>query len=184
MKLIPALLILFMFAAPPAFAQARNYYVVKDSLYFTMDDGVQSPEEMIQEAEYVLGLCRGNAFQKQYFNCECIAGAFLQEREKNGPMKLQHEILDQLMKSPRATCANTEEIAGRTYKTCMELAGMSRELAPDNPEYCTCAANKAALDFKKSPRLNSRHIRSIESKAMTFCDNPANRPAAQASQSE
>lgn len=158
-------------------------HIVKDSLYFTMDDGIQSPEEMVEEAEYVLGNCRNNAYQKQYFNCECIAGAFLQQREKLGPLALQQEILDRLMKSRNATCANTEEIAGKTYQSCMDYAAMSRELATDNEEYCTCAANKAALDFTKSPRLNSRHIRNVKSKAMAFCDNPANRPAAAASSS-
>lgn len=169
MKFAHALFILAMLAAPPVFAQARNMHVIKDSLYFTMDDGVQSPEEMVEEAEYLLGICQNNAYQKQYFNCECLAGAFLQRRETLGPLTPQQDIMDELTKSPRGVCANTDEIAGSTYKNCMDYSAMSRELATDNEEYCTCAANKAALDFARSPRLISRYIRKIKTNAMTFC---------------
>ena len=69
----------------PAAAQVNERNIVKDSIYFMLDDGIQTPEEMEEEAKYVHGLCASHVNQRLFFDCECIAGAFLSEREKRGP---------------------------------------------------------------------------------------------------
>lgn len=171
------LLLTPLLLAAPAFAQAPGTYIVKDSLYFTMDDGIQSPEEMVEEAEYVAGLCASNPYQALYLNCECLGGAFLQEREKLGPMTPQYEILESLTKSRKATCANTVGIAGDVYSSCMNYSSSRRELEQpsENESYCSCAANKAASDYTRRPRLNVSYISRIRVEAMSFCRNPENR---------
>lgn len=177
MKRFFPLFILTLLLSTPAFAQARGTYIVKDSVYFTMDDGIQSPEEMIEEAEYVQGVCSRDPYHTQYFDCECIAAEFLQIRETAGPMKPQYEILRELTKGNNAKCANTVGIAGDTYNYCTEYSATRRELetAEENESYCTCAANKAASDFTRSPRLSISHIRNIKVNAMSYCRNPDNR---------
>lgn len=169
-----ALLILCFAAAPSAIAQTIGE-IPRDSNYFMLDDGEQSPEEMALEAQYVHKLCDSNGYQATYFDCACLAGAFLQERERLGPMVLQKEILNSLTKSRNAKCANTANMAGNVYENCMEYANAIRELESDNEQLCTCAANKAASDFTKSPRLNVDYIRNIRRQAMRHCFNPANR---------
>lgn len=172
------LFLLALLLSAPAFAQARGTYIVKDSIYFTMDDGIQSPEEMVQEAEYVQGICAGDAYQSLYFNCECIAAEFLAQREALGPMTPQYEILQSLTKGRRAKCGNTVGIAGETYQYCLDYSAERRELesAAENESYCTCAANKASSDFTRRPRLNVSYIRQVKVDAMLYCLNPENRP--------
>jgi hypothetical protein len=171
MKYLLPVIAALLFAPIPAQAQ----HVIKDSLYFTLDDGLQSPEEMEEESLYVHSICQGNTYQSLYFNCDCIAGAFLAERERVGPTVMQYDIVRQLLYSRKATCANTEQIAGTIYKDCMDYANYSRELETDNEEYCTCAANKTASDFERMPRLSSRYIRQIRGTALSYCRQPSNR---------
>jgi hypothetical protein len=177
MKWLPFLLLTFLF---PVVAHAQ--YVIKDSVYFTLDDGVQSPEEMEEESLFLHGLCQRNGYQSLYFNCDCLAGAFLTEREKLGPMIPQYDIMERLTKSTNAVCANTEAIAGQAYRDCMSYASTSRELELDNEEYCACAANKMANDFTKRPRLNTRYIRSLRVDSMLYCTEPSHRPTRMSSQ--
>lgn len=168
------LLILCLAAAPSAIAQTIGE-IPRDSNYYMMDDGEQSPEEMVMEAQYVHKLCDSNGYQATYFDCACLAGAFLLERERVGPMVLQQEILFDLTKSRNAKCANTAVMAGRVYEGCMNYANSMRELASDNEQLCSCAANKAASDFTRAPRLSVDYIRGIRRQAMRHCFNPANR---------
>lgn len=173
---LSALLLLFFLPLSPALAQGTGH-VVKDSIYFTLDDGEQSPEEMVEEAEYVYEMCNLNSYQKLYFDCACLAGAFLQKREAAGPTLLQEEILHQLTKTRNATCANTAAIAGRAYKDCLDFAGTMRETATDNEEFCSCTANKTAQDFAANPRLNIRYIRRVRGQAIDHCQGLRDRNA-------
>lgn len=171
------LLLTFLLAAPFSPAMARKAPIVKDSAYFVANDGIQTPEEMEEEAQYVYGLCMSNGYQSLYFDCQCLSGAFLQTRERLGPTVLQNDILNTLTKSGKAVCANTTAIAGQSYEDCLSFANDSRELENDNEQYCTCAANKTATDFTKSPRLNIQYIRRLKTRALTYCAQPENRPA-------
>ncbi len=173
----PLLLTLALLLFPmPTFAQGVSE-IVKDSVYFTMDDGIQDKEEMEEEADYLFGLCKGNAYQALYFDCECLAGAFLQQREKLGPTTPQQDIMYRLTKSGNATCANSAAIAGEGYKNCLEYTATARELASDNEELCTCVGNKTAKDFAKRPRFDIGYIRKMKQGAMRYCLRPENRAA-------
>lgn len=166
------LLLCLLFPVTAALAQPE---IVKDSVYFTLDDGVMSPEEMQEEAEYVYQICDRNPFQNKYFDCGCIAGAFLIQREKLGPMVMQDDIFNAVTSGPNARCANAPMIASMAYNNCLAFSQTHRFTEPDNLAYCECSANKAAIDFSKSPKLDTTYATSIGSNAMIYCHDPQNR---------
>ncbi len=163
---------LALFLALPARAQ------VLDSYHFLADDGVQDEEEMEQEAMYVFGLCDSNIYQKAYFDCECVAGAFLQEREEVGSIVPQSEIIRRIYREGLGSCANTIEMAGEMYQSCQGYASTFREYAPDNEEFCTCVANTFAESFTRNPFLRTKYIESLRTRALVDCENrdPQGRP--------
>lgn len=149
---------------------------IKDSIYYTLDDGIMSPEEMQMEAQDIQRECSKNAYQRIYFNCECLAGAFLQQREKLGPMVMQSEIYKTITNSRQtsASCANKEAVAARVYQSCLTFTqDFNRTELQDNNDYCTCAANKTAIDFGRAPRLSSTYIQNLRLNAMAQCRDPA-----------
>lgn len=153
-------------------AQAQR---MKDSIDYTLDDGIMSPEEMMMEAQDIQRQCSRNAYQRVYFKCECLAGAFLQQREKLGPMAMQSDIYTTITNSSEtsASCANTESFALRVYESCLSFTqDFNRTELRDNNDYCTCAANKASLDFGKAPRLSPMYIQALRMNAMTECRKP------------
>lgn len=164
---------LLVFAAP---ARAD---VIKDSVDYTLDDGVMSKAEMEAEARDMYTLCNLNVYQKRYFSCECIAGAFLQEREKLGPLALQEDIYEDIINgnSTSASCANIEQIAGETYASCISFSQnySDTEIDDKNNEVCACTANKMARDFYKLPRLNMGYIENLRMIAMKDCRDPVKR---------
>ncbi len=168
-----ALLSLLLLTAPAA---ANNDLTLKDGLYYTMDDGIMSPEEMEMEANDMYRLCNMNPYQKTYINCECLAGAFLIQREKDGPMTPQSQIFENITQNKTVNCANTVNIAGNAYESCMTDATYTRELETDNEDYCSCVANNVAKAFEKKPRLKAGYISSLNYKAYTACEDPAKRP--------
>lgn len=147
----------------------------RDSIDYTIDDGVMTKEEMRQEAEYIFGLCANNAFQKSTFDCRCLSGAFLAERERLGPTAMQFDIMQKLTNSEHAKCANTASVAGNTYNMCMEYNKYFRELARDGVEMCTCAANKTAAEFGKRPVLDPSYVGMLNTRYMIYCSDPQNR---------
>lgn len=170
---ISALALLF-FLPLPAHAQDNT---IKDSVYFTMDDGIESPKEMEEESQYVYDICMANAYEKKYFDCRCLSGAFLIEREKVGPTVTQSEILDKFTTSSDAKCANTDEIAGTAYQNCIDFQKTYHELSSDeeNDSYCTCTANLVAKNFTKAPGLDMGLVSMYTTNAMTYCLDPARR---------
>jgi hypothetical protein len=143
---------------------------LRDSIYYTLDDGVMTKEEMEEEARYIYDNCQKNPFQSAYMNCECISGAFLIRREKEGPMTSQASILENISLSGQVQCANTEAIAGKTYEECMMESKYFRETATDNEEYCTCVANQVANEFSKKPIGNPSYVSELASNAKYDCE--------------
>jgi hypothetical protein len=179
MKIAPIFLfMLLMLVAPPQTHAQNDDLVYRDTIYYTLDDGVMSPKEMEAEANDVYRLCDMNPYQKTFINCECLAGAFLIQREKSGPVMPQFEILNAIAKNKGANCANTEEVAGKTYTSCMDFANAYRELERDNPEYCECVANRVAQHFTRTPVLEPDYISDLNVEAMGFCASPQNRKTA------
>lgn len=167
-------LCLLLIITLPALAQEEEQddSIVKDSIYFTLDDGVMSEEEMREEAAYVHRLCEAHLYRRQYFNCECIAGAFLNEREKRGAMVLQETILTDLYRTggETAKCGNAPDIAGLVFQECNDYARIFRAQEKNNQEYCQCAANRVARDFVTYPYLGLNYIYRLQVNAMLSCE--------------
>lgn len=149
----------------------------RDSVYYTMDDGIMTKEEMEEEATYIFNMCNLNSTRRNMFNCQCLAGAFLKKREALGPMVPQSDILYELTIGKPADCANTDELAGESYKSCMEVMAPHRsyESEEDTIAYCECTANKVAKDFTKRPALAPAYVRVLTYEAYLYCDKPENR---------
>lgn len=170
--LFAALALCFLLPSGAAFAQPE---IVKDSVYFTLDDGIMTKEEMEEEAQYVYDICNRNPFQNQYFDCGCIAGDFLIQREKLGPMVMQDDIFTAVTSGPNARCANAPMIANLAYNNCLDFVKIANITREETPEFCTCAANKAALDFAKTPKLDTTFSTSVASNALIYCNDPQKR---------
>ena len=149
---------------------AQSIYGERDSIYFMQDDGEFSEEEKDAEAMYIYQRCMTNAFQKVYFNCECIAGAFRQEREKVGAYVPQSKIYNELFGVDQRACVSPENIAGDNYESCMRFANIGRPREKNNEEYCGCVANKVARDFGNKPYLRTAYIENLRVDAMSYCD--------------
>lgn len=175
MRLVFLLTFLSVFAAP-VLAQSDEADItsgtVYDSVYYTLDDGKMSREEMEAETRYVHAKCMNHVYQSQYFDCACIAGAFLKEREKRGPMALQETILTELYRTggQTAKCGNGPVIAGKVYQECMDAAQFFRRLETNNEQYCQCTSNRVARDFTSYPYLRIAYIRQLNVNAMLACE--------------
>lgn len=156
----------------PAAAQVHDGDLVKDSVYFMLDDGVMTPEEMEEEAQYVYGLCNSHVSQRLYFDCSCIAGAFLREREKRGPYVLQQDILTELYRTggKTAKCGNGPLIAGTMYRQCMQMSDAMRRLETNNEQFCQCVGNRIARDFTDYPYMRLQYISRLRMNAMLSCN--------------
>ena len=91
-------------------------------------------------------------------------------------MVMQYEIYDIITNSSEvsSSCANTAEIAGQTYESCLNFAqNYSRtEFDPDTGDFCSCVANKVARQFTKTPRLSNQYVQMLRADAMTVCRDP------------
>ena len=173
-----ALLLLILCLAPAfAHAQAAQNLSYKTSLDFLDEDGAYTEESMKAEADYIYRACQSNPYQKNYYSCECIGGAFLIEREKRGPAPSHHVIMKDIMQSGSPSCADTPTVAGNAFSSCLIGASAVREMTHDIPEYCTCVANKVAIDFTKKPIMSPSYTRMLQIGAMAYCEIPSNRTA-------
>lgn len=151
-----------------AFSPVAKAESIKDSYYFMKDDGEFSPEEKDEEAQQIFDRCSANAFQRVYFDCGCIAGAFRQERD-NGPLIPQNNLLNSLYTTNERGCANTVNIAGDAYKFCQDFADAFRSRDNNNEPFCECVANDVAKKFTKDPYLDIRYLENLKSDALFAC---------------
>lgn len=150
----------------PSHVFAESY---KDSIYFMLDDGEMSLEEMQQEAEFVHQECAKNVYQSNYIDCECIAGAFLNEREKLGPMVPQSNILRDVYEKHGRKCANTAEIAGNAYQRCEVYARHFRPQFKDGDDFCQCVSKSVVRGFQSNPVIRPRYLQSLYARGYVDC---------------
>ncbi len=166
-SLLHCFLLLFCLCfALPADAQRKKDF--RDSVDFMLDDGEMSPEEMEEEAIGVYNRCAKDMIKQTYFDCECIGGAFLTEREEQGPYVSQYELLKKVYKE-KPECIAEEKLAGQVYNDCQQMAQISRRTDTNNEEYCSCVANDTVKLFAKTPSLRSRAIEGVRARAISAC---------------
>lgn len=154
---------LFLMVVTPVKAE-----ITKDSFYFMKDDGEFSDEEKDEEAAYIYEVCETNVFQRTYYNCECIAGAFRQERDKEKLIP-QNTLLNSLYSENKKDCTNKTAIAGEAYQFCQHFAKTYRNREKNNQQYCECVARKVAKDFATRPILRAGYIGGLKTDALVSC---------------
>lgn len=131
------------------------------------DDMDKIPDEYIEEAFEFQKQCSTDYSFNQYYNCECLSLAYLDERVKVGPTipgsEIQLNIRDQ--------CRDALNSAGQIYNGCIKKA--NRFAAGTDPEtYCKCVTNtyiKNMNDF--APQINSNSIVQYQTQAYVYCRN-------------
>ncbi len=128
----------------------------------------QIPNEWFQEADAFLKKCEGKPTLTQYYNCDCLAAEYLQERIKN-PNIDESAIMMEISHS----CVDASEAAGYQYERCLGNSPLlPRKMDPQ--EYCTCYANTYAKAFERyKTSVNSKVIVELQTQAHIACTNPA-----------
>ncbi|PZP56207.1 MAG: hypothetical protein DI586_04540 [Micavibrio aeruginosavorus] len=80
------------------------------------------------------------------------------------PDEQQYTLTDQ----SRRQCANKVDIAGESYKSCINWAP---QLRGDYEQYCQCYANSFAKTFAKNPTDSVRGREIMMTRALTGCNN-------------
>lgn len=132
--------VLVLFFALPVFAQD-----MADSNAQDIVDEI--PDEFLIEAENYAIECSRNSQMNLYYNCECMGGAYLDERIRRGPNVAASSI--RLALGSGTKCKDASGIAGQQYENCFN---MPVELPDDTSpqEYCECYANEFAKEFEST----------------------------------
>lgn len=124
----------------------------------------QIPYEFIVEAEQFLNRCSTTAQFFQYYNCDCLAANFLDERIKD-PFAQEGIIVMRI----KSQCIDPIEAVGKEYTHCMQ----SGTIFPDGVDpasYCECFAREYGRIYRvagKSP--SSRLITAVTARAHLNC---------------
>lgn len=124
------------------------------------------PEEVIAEAEAMEVFCEGNSKMATYYECECWAMRFLEQRLVRGPNVAQTEVMLDI----QGQCPNTPAIAGSVYQSCIQQGDDLFPQGQDPEEYCSCVGNSYARLFERAPRrINSRYAVQLKTIATLSC---------------
>lgn len=137
--------------------EGRNYRVIFEQL----------PEdirvELIEEVTREYNKCQRKGTFSKYYNCECVAIAYLDERIKQGPEPHSQTLLRQVV----TQCPYPEGVAGVSYKKCEDMMAFS--VVGNLDEFCTCFANFVSDEFTERPSQHSEYISVLHRQAMGEC---------------
>lgn len=138
---------------------------LKKSAAGVIVNGVEVPDAVIREAKIFERYCKTQANFRPYYNCECLAANFLNERIAQGPEATRSAIMLQI----ETTCYDATESAGIQYETCMGNALLlPRNVNPE--EYCTCYANTFSKIFEgMKAKISPPSIMKVQTEAHTEC---------------
>lgn len=112
----------------------------KDMKDLGYKDMSKIPQEVIDEGEQIHAQCMNNFAMRTYHDCDCIAGKFIDDRMRLGP--LEHS--DSILAKYQGSCKNSTELAGYQYTKCMDQEELMvpREFKPKY--YCECYGSEFA----------------------------------------
>ena len=96
------------------------------------------------------------------YDCECIAGAYFEERVTSQEFFTAEEIMSKALPS----CVNTPKYAYETYLSCLSWA---TPMHKDTDEFCSCYGNAMARNFQNNPMMSAREKEGIMALAMGEC---------------
>lgn len=126
------------------------------------------PDEYIDESLAFFDHCSGDHKLTKYYNCECLAAAYLDERIAKGPSVPASGI--ELAIGDK--CRDTIGAAGPAYNDCLKKA--NRFPPGTDPEvYCECVANTyVKLMDRAAPDINSRSMVHYQTQSYVACRDP------------
>jgi len=126
------------------------------------------PDKFIEEAAQVQQKCESGYVLSQYFNCECRALKYLEERVRQG----EFVEASQIEASIQNECRDSTMAAGMEYGDCLkQYTGLAKDQDPE--EFCTCYANTYSdLMDRLKPYVRARTIVQIRTRALQTCSNP------------
>lgn len=123
------------------------------------------PDVYLEEATAFEEKCSTDPHLSRYYNCECLAVKFLDERIERGPAPSQSFI----MQAIQGQCFDTIKLAGEEYTRCLNGNFDDEELS----KRCACIANTQAKlhELSRSAPTSRKNV-AIKSRALTMCKNP------------
>ncbi len=186
--LIFTLFLLFLSALPmqDAFAQALEETPNFDNMRYDNDEGGLSeyaggeeinpqdippeeiPDEYLDEADAFYGECQTTPKFANYYNCECLSTAYLDERIKAGPEADRSSILMYMDNK----CHDATKLAGEHYSKCMQRPPGILNRNVDREIYCSCVSNTLAK-FYESGQYGTGSASSVrlQSAAASKCND-------------
>lgn len=134
-----------------------NYMAVFEQL--PEDIRVDLMEEVTREYQK----CENQGVFSKYYNCECVAIAYLDERIKQGPGPHSQTLLRQVV----TQCPFPEGTAGISFRKCTDMMMMT--VVGDLDKFCTCFANFVSKKFTERPSQHSEYISFLHRQAMGEC---------------
>lgn len=126
------------------------------------------PKEYIKESITFQRYCYKEYKLNRYYNCDCLAANFLDQRIKEGPDALR----DAIMKNIESTCQDTTEAVGMAYKDCMSNS-MVLPMNMDPEAYCNCYASNFGKIFEESNLTpTAPNLTKAQTKAHVYCRKP------------
>ena len=126
------------------------------------------PDEYIIEASQFGEYCRNDHTMPKYFDCRCMAVAYLDKRIERGPYVSASSIRNKITKE----CKDASGAAGDVYQHCLtDIENAPTHLDPE--EYCSCYGNTYAETFERFNGLvTAKTDVALKARAKTICSDP------------
>ena len=150
-------------------AFSEDEIFTENSVETIMEDAIKNipliPDAVYKEAEKFEKYCRQAPNLYTYYNCECMAANFLDERIKQGPEASRSGILQSI----EGECQDAIEAAALQYETCLGNALLlPKDIDPET--YCTCFGNKFAIIFQDNKvKVSPSNITRVQTQAHAEC---------------
>lgn len=126
------------------------------------------PKAYMKESRLVYKNCKANSTKRLYYDCQCLAFEFLQERIEAGPDASMSSIEFSL----QGKCRDATEAAGFEYSECLKGYNMFPP-GTDPEKFCACYANAFVQNIDEAaPILQSSTITPLKVRARVTCQNP------------
>jgi hypothetical protein len=173
-KLFITLTLVLMLFAPSVFAE--DLPVIPEDAPALLEQpkvadpfAEEIPDEYIEEAAAVQRECEGGYVLSQYFDCECRALKYLEQRVLLGATADPGLIEMNIKKE----CRDSTRAAGAEYNRCLiNYADIDRNRNPE--ELCECFANTySELMDRYKPSVLAKTMVDVRTRALQTCVNPA-----------
>ncbi len=148
---------------------------LKDKKYALSDDTIPDiskiTDKQREEAEAVFAECKKSIKMSRYYDCECYAARYLDERIKQGPLASKEEVANPIYNE----CRNIVESTGWEYSRCMKKTAYKPIKNIESKKYCECYARKWGALFKAYQGVvNVDSKRMLRRRATAYCKRPEN----------